>query len=56
MSNPTITSDQTLYAIFSKTIEVTFDANNSAGSDQIISCDIYNYDTTCSITAPSITA
>ena len=51
----TVSQDTTLYAIFSKTVTITFDANWSAWSNQPLSCTMYNTATTCPIEAPSIT-
>ena len=61
------TSNTTLYAIFKKTLTVTFNKNGAASqttSDGISSseatvtesCDLYNNLTSCEVTAPTITA
>ena len=46
--------DTTFYAIFTKKIEVTFDINGNSWSTQKVSCNLYNDDEYCSITAPEI--
>ena len=46
--------DTTFYAIFTKKIEVTFDINGNNWSTQKVSCNLYNDDEYCPITAPEI--
>ena len=57
MTNPTITEPITLYAIFSKTLTGTYTATNATISWNLASdtCTMYNNDTSCSITLPSVT-
>lgn len=49
-----VNANTTLYAIFSRTVTITFDANGSAWSNKDETCTMYNTATTCPITAPSI--
>ena len=60
MQNPTITTNTTLYAIFTKTVAATFKPNgnklDNGTADVTVSCPLYNKDTSCPITTPTITA
>lgn len=52
----TLKSNATYYAITSKTLKATFNKNgaNSIGSTSL-SCNLYNSETSCTVTAPTIT-
>ena len=50
-----ISKDETYYAVQKKEIAVTFDKNATAGTTQIENCTMYNNDSSCSVTSPSIT-
>ncbi len=52
----TISEDETYYAITSKGISATFDKNGADSIGEANPCTIYNTDTTCKVTAPTITA
>ncbi len=51
----TANSGTTLYAIWKKTVTITFVANNATISKTSASCDMWNADTSCSVTSPTIT-
>ena len=44
-----------LYAIWKRTLSFTFEANGASLSKTSTSCDIYNAETSCNITLPTIT-
>ena len=56
-SNPIITSDTTLYAVYSKTLTATFNKASSVSSisDNSTTCIMWNKDSNCTPTAPTIT-
>ena len=57
LSNASYTANEnkTLYAIWKKTITITFVANGATISKESVTCDMYNADTSCKVTFPTIT-
>ena len=55
-SNPTITANKTLYAVYSKTVTATFNKASSVSSisDNSTTCTLRNNDENCTLTAPTI--
>ena len=51
----TANANKTLYAIWKKTITITFVANGATISKESVTCDMYNADTSCKVTFPTIT-
>ena len=51
----TPTWNVTLYAVWKKTITITFNVNWNGWSNSTKTCDMWNNDTSCSITSPAIT-
>jgi len=47
--------DVTLYAVWKKTITVTFNVNSNGWTNSTKTCDMWNSDTSCTVTCPSIT-
>ena len=57
-TDPVITSNKTLYAVFSKEISATFNANwnklDNANDNITKSCTVYNKENNCNITTPIV--
>ena len=51
----TLNENKTLYAIWKKTVTITFNGNGANVASASVSCDMYNADASCSITSPVIT-
>ena len=56
LTNLTINNNTTLYAIYKKVVNATFDKNGSTSiGSTSLSCNMYNNQTSCIVKAPSIT-
>ena len=56
LTNLTINNNTTLYAIYKKEVNATFDKNGSTSiGSTSLSCNMYNNQTSCIVKAPSIT-
>ena len=55
MENPGVVWSMDLYAIFSKTVTITFDVNGNGWTSGDVICTMYNTWTSCSISSPNIT-